>query len=67
MGLRIYTAHLKQPSINPRDVIVNQFDEIINQFRSADMGMEPMLMIFDANVHVGSNAVKDCKDHEDWG
>ena len=67
VGLRIYTAHLEQPSINPKDVIVNQFDEIVNQFRSADMGMEPMLMIFDANVHVGSNAIKDCKDHQDWG
>ena len=27
--------------------------------------MEPTLMIFDANVHVVSNSVKDCKDHHD--
>ena len=35
-GTRIYTAHMKQQSSNSRDDIKAQFDEIKNQFRSAD-------------------------------
>ena len=25
-----------------------------------------MLMIFDSNVHVGSNGIKSCRDKQDW-
>ena len=67
VGLRVYTAHLKQQSTNSRDDIRDQFDEIKNQFRSANDGREPMLFVCDANVHVGSAGIKDCKDVQDWG
>ena len=67
VGLRLYTAHLKQQSTNTRNEINDQFDEIRNQFRSANQGREPMLLVCDANVHVGSDGVKNCKDAQDWG
>ena len=66
-GTRIYTAHMKQQSSNSRDDIKAQFDEIKNQFRSANHGREPMLLICDANVHVGNVTIKGCKDSQDWG
>ena len=65
-GLRVYTAHLKQQSTNNKDEITAQFDEIICQFRSADYGRESMLMIMDANVHVGSAGISNCNDRQDW-
>ena len=67
VGLRIYTAHLKQQSTNSRDDIKVQFDEIKMQFRSAGIGREPMILIFDANVHVGGGIIKGCSDLQDWG
>ena len=66
-GLRFHTAHLKQLSTNSRDDIRDQFDEMKNQFRSANSGREPMLMVFDANVHVGGSGIKNCSDNQDWG
>ena len=67
MGLRIYTAHLKQQSTNSRDDIKVQFDEIRSQFRSAGSGREPMLLVCDANVHIGGNVIRGCNDVQDWG
>ena len=67
MGIRLYTAHLKQQSTNSREEIAYQFDEIKNQFHSANMGREGMLMIFDSNVHVGTEGVGACKDIQDAG
>ena len=66
-GVRIFTAHLKQQSTSSRDEVSAQFVEIQTQFRCANFGREPMIMIFDANVHVGSNGIKTCKDQDDWG
>ena len=67
VGLRIYTAHLKQQSTNSRDDIKVQFDEIKMQFRSARTGHEPMILICDANVHVGGGIIEGCSDLQDWG
>ena len=67
VGVRFYTAHLKQQSTTSRDDIAKQFDEIINQFRSANYGREAMLIVFDANVHVGSEGINGCEDVQDWG
>ena len=67
VGVRFYTAHLKQQSTTPRDEIAKQFDEIRTQFRSANYGREAMLLVFDANVHVGSEGIRGCKDVQDWG
>ena len=67
VGLRVYTAHLKQQSATSRDDIKVQFDEIKTQFRSAGYGREPMLLICDANVHVGGGVIKGCNDIQDWG
>ena len=67
LGLRFYTAHLKQQSTNSRDDIKVQFDEIKMQFRSAGTGREPMLLVCDANVHIGGNVIKGCNDVQDWG
>ena len=67
MALRIYTAHLKQQSTNSRDDIKVQFEEIRMQFRSAQSGREPMLIICDANVHLGGGVIKGCGDVQDWG
>ena len=66
-GIRLYTAHLKQQSTSSKEEISSQFDEIKNQFRSANIGREGMLLILDANVHVGSEGVSACKDTQDGG
>ena len=66
-GVRFYTAHLKQCSVNSKDVIQDQFVEIKSQFRHATESCEAMLMIFDANVHVGGKWINGCCDQEDWG
>ena len=67
MGVRMYTAHMKQQSTNSRDDIRSQFDEIKSQFRSANLGREPMLLVCDANVHVGGEGIRKCRDDQDWG
>ena len=66
-GLRVYTAHMKQQSTNSREDIKIQFDEVRNQFRSATMGREPMILLCDANVHVGGDEINGCNDKQDWG
>ena len=66
-GLRLYTAHMKQQSTTSRDDIKMQFDEIRNQFRSANLGREPMVLMCDANVHVGGVEIDGCEDAQDWG
>ena len=65
-GIRLFTAHLKQLSANPRSVITDQFDEIRSQFKEANKSGEGMLLVFDSNVHVGSG-IKGCLDKQDWG
>ena len=67
IGIRLYTAHMKQQSTTSREDIKIQFDEIKNQFRSANFGHEPMLLICDYNVHVGGIEIDGCKDAQDWG
>ena len=49
-SLRFFTAHLKQLSKNPKDVIQDQFEEIKKQFREANKSKEGMLLVFDSNV-----------------
>ena len=66
-GVRLYTAHLKQQSTHTKEEISRQFDELKNQFRSANAGREGMIIIFDANVHVGSQGVSKCNDVQDVG
>ena len=66
-GLRIYTGHMKQQSVNPREEIQDQFEEVRKQFVSANLCGEGMIMMFDANVHVGGEIIKGCKDKQDWG
>ncbi len=65
-GLRVFTAHLKQLSVNTRSVIQDQFEEIRCQFREANSCQEAMLLAFDANVHLG-DAIRGCVDKQDWG
>ena len=67
VGIRLYTAHLKQLSAHTKDEISSQFDEIRNQFRSASIGREGMMILFDANVHVGNEGIAKCKDKQDYG
>ena len=67
IGIRLYTAHLKQQSVHTKDEISSQFDEIRNQFRSASIGREGMMILFDANVHVGHEGINKCKDSQDNG
>ena len=64
--IRVYTAHLKQQSVSSRVEITEQFEEIRRQFRDAMKSNECMLIIFDANVHVG-DVIKGCADKQDWG
>ena len=66
-GLRIYTAHLKQQSTNSRDEIQDQFEEVRKQFISANSCGEGIIMMFDANVHVGKEVINGCPDKQDWG
>ena len=54
-------------STNSREEISSQFDEIRSQFKSANIGREPMLLACDANVHVGGEAITKCGDKQDWG
>ena len=67
VGIRLYTAHLKQQSAHTKDEIASQFDEIRNQFRSATIGREGMIILFDANVHVGHEGINRCSDKQDTG
>ena len=62
---RIYTAHLKQVSTNSKDDIRDQFHEIINQFKQASLCKEGMLLVCDANVHIGGE-IPGCQDKQDW-
>ena len=66
-GVRLYTAHLKQLSVNSRATITDQFDEIRSQFRDANKSREGMLLVLDANVHVGSSGIRGYHDKQDWG
>ena len=66
-GIRIYTAHLKQLSTNSRDEIKDQFEEVRNQFNFANSCGEAMIMMFDANVHVGNAVIDGCPEKQDWG
>ena len=66
-GLRVYTAHLKQQSTNSRDDIRDQFEEVRKQFKYANSCEEGIVMVFDANVHVGDTIIKGCTDKQDWG
>ena len=65
-SIRIYTAHLKQQSAASRDEIALQFEEIRKQFNDATRSNEPMMLIFDANAHIG-DAIHGCTDDQDWG
>ena len=65
-NIRLYTAHFKQESTSSRDEIANQFYELEEQFKSANLCNEGMLVIFDSNVHVGDE-IKNCMDKKDWG
>ena len=58
---------LKSESRVNKFVQIVQFEEIRMQFRSAQSGREPMLIICDANVHVGGGVIKGCSDVQDWG
>ena len=64
---RIYTAHMKQVSTSSKDEIRDQFLEIRNQYKQAAVCNEGMLLICDANVHVGGSEIPGCKDCQDWG
>ena len=66
-GVRIYTAHLKQQSVYPREDIAAQFEEIRKQFQDANKNKEGMMMIFDANVHVGKEGIEKVDEKQDWG
>ena len=65
--LRVYTAHLKQQSVSSRDEIVAQFDEIKKQFKNASNCNEGMLMVLDANVHLGKEIIVGGIEDQDWG
>ena len=65
--IRIYTAHLKQQSTSQRDEITAQFDEMRKQFQDATKCNEGILMIFDANVHVGGEVIKGVTEKQDSG
>ena len=62
---RIYTAHMKQLSTNSRDSIRDQFFEIAHQFKQAALCKEGMILICDANVHIGRE-IPGCQDVQDW-
>ena len=66
-GIRLYTAHLKQQSVCSREDIAAQFEEIRKQFQDASKGNERMLIILDANVHVGKEVIKGGIEKQDWG
>ena len=62
---RFYTAHMKQLSTNEKEAILDQLEEIKLQFRQAERSKEGMILICDANVHVGG-AIPGCTDKQDW-
>ena len=64
--LRLYTAHLKQISTNDKDVIRTQFEEIRCQFNNAAICREGMILMCDANVHVGGAGIPLSHDKQDW-
>ena len=64
---RFYTTHMKQLSTNDKEDVKNQFEEIRQQFRQAQICKEGMLLVGDVNVHVGGAAVPGCTDKQDWG
>ena len=66
-GIRIFTAHLKQQSTNSREELVDQYEEVRKQFCSANCSEEGIIMIMDANVHVGGSVINGCDDEQDWG
>ena len=65
-GLRVYTAHMKQQSACTRDEIAIQFDEVRSQFQDAAKSNEAMIIIFDANAHLGKEVISGCDDEQDW-
>ena len=65
--LRVFTAHLKQQSVSTRDEIKAQFEEIRKQFQNASNCNEGMLLVLDANVHVGKEVIKGGIEDQDWG
>ena len=65
--IRIYTAHLKQQSVSTRDEITAQFDELKKQFQDAIKCNEGMLIVFDANVHIGKEIITGGIEEQDWG
>ena len=65
-GLRVYTAHLKQQSVCTREEIALQFEEIRSQFQDAAKSNEAMILIFDANAHVGKDVITGCNEVQDW-
>ena len=67
IGVRLFTAHLKQQSTNTHNEIKDQFEEIKIQFQYASECREPMLIVMDANVHIGEEGIKNCKDKVDGG
>ncbi len=64
--VRFFTAHLKQISANEKDQIRTQFEEIRSQFHNAAACREGMILICDANVHVGKSGIPLCNDKQDW-
>ena len=65
--IRIYTAHLKQQSVSSRDETAAQFEELRKQFQDATKCNEGMLIVFDANVHLGREVLKNVAEKQDWG
>ena len=65
-GVRLYTAHLKQQSVCSRDEISLQFQVIRKQFQDATRSNESMILVFDANAHLG-DIIHGCVDVQDWG
>ena len=63
---RFYTSHMKQVSVNAKEIIRDQFSEIRQQFRQAAVCSEGMLLVCDANVHVGSSGIPGCEDVQNW-
>ena len=66
-GIRLFTAHLKQQSASTRDEIKAQFEEIKKVFQNASNCNEGMLLVLDANVHVGKEVIKGGLEEQDWG
>ena len=54
VSIRIFTAHLKQQSVCTKEEITAQFNEIKHLFHEATKSNEGMLLMCNANVHVGN-------------